>query len=188
MKSLKLTLLGSLVLLAACSSNTTVAQSPVLPPTESISDSWVDSRIEKLRDIAKKEGYQIKADGNRISVIVPVDGNFHPKRTLLLPSGLVPISKVAQALQGDTESRVFVNGYSTTDGDVLHNNKLSQERAQAIAAVMSLGGISRNRLHLNTSSDPHVQYNSAHPSSSGIDRRVEVVVTPYHMGNAYAKR
>ena len=165
-------LLASLVLLAACSSKQPVAE--VAPAT-----SWADSRINNLTALATQQGYEVESEGEQIRLLIPVDGNFHPKRTLLLPSGLVPLSKVAQALQADGASRVSVVGHSDSDGsDELHK-KLSMERAQAVASVLRLGGIERYRMHLQGMADLAPRADNSSYTGRKLNRRVEIILTPY---------
>lgn len=172
MKITKSLLLASLVLLAACSSKQPVAE--VAAPV-----SWADSRINNLTALAAQQGYEVEREGEQIRLLIPVDGNFHPKRTLLLPSGLVPLSKVAQALQADSASRVSVVGHSDSDGSDELNRKLSMERAQAVASVLRLGGIERYRMHLQAMADLAPRADNSSYTGRKLNRRVEIILTPY---------
>lgn len=173
MNTIKSLTLASLVLLAACSSRDAVVQTA--PPAP----SWAESRIENLTALATQQGYQVEREGEQIRLLIPVDGNFHPKRTLLLPSGLVPLSKVAQALKSDSASRVSVVGHSDSDGSDELNRKLSMERAQAVASVLRLGGIERNRMHLQAMSDLQPRADNSTSTGRKLNRRVEIILTPY---------
>ena len=165
-------LAASLVLLGACSSKQNVVE--VTPPS-----SWADSRINNLTALATQQGYEVEREGEQIRLLIPVDGNFHPKRTLLLPSGLVPLSKVAQALKTDGESRVSVVGHSDSDGSDELNRKLSMERAQAVASVLRLGGIERHRMHLQAMADLQPRADNSSYIGRKLNRRVEIILTPY---------
>lgn len=173
MNTIKSLTLASLVLLAACSSKEEVVQTA--PPAP----SWAESRIENLTTLAAQQGYQVEREGEQIRLLIPVDGNFHPKRTLLLPSGLVPLSKVAQALKSDGASRVSVVGHSDSDGSEELNRKLSMERAQAVASVLRLGGIERHRMHLQAMADMQPRADNSSYTGRKLNRRVEIILTPY---------
>src|SRR5690606_3749259 len=99
--------------------------------------------------------------------------------TLLLPSGLVPLSKMSQALKSDSVSRVTVVGHSDSDGSHELNQSLSMERAQAVASVLRLGGIERHRMHLIGMADnaPRAD-NSSYPCRK-LNCLVEIILTPY---------
>ncbi len=172
MNIIKTVTLASLVLLSACSSKQEVVQAPPAP-------SWADSRIDNLTTLATQQGYEVEREGEQIRLLIPVDGNFHPKRTLLLPSGLVPLSKVAQALKIDGASRLTVVGHSDSDGSHELNQKLSMERAQAVANVLRLGGIERQRMHLRAMADNQPRADNSTYTGRKLNRRVEIILTPY---------
>lgn len=174
MNTIKSMLLASLVLLGACSSKQEVVQHT--PPP---APSWADSRIDNLTALATQQGYTVEREGEQIRVLIPVDGNFHPKRTLLLPSGLVPLSKIAQALKPDGASRLTVVGHSDSDGSDELNGQLSMERAQAVASVLRLGGIERHRMHLRAMADNQPRADNSTYTGRKLNRRVEIILTPY---------
>ena len=176
MNSIKSLMLAPLLLLSACSSHEVVAPPP--PPA-----SWADSRIESLTALATEQGYSVEREGELIRVLIPVDGNFHPKRTLLLPSGLVPLSKIAQALKVDGGSRLTVVGHSDSDGSHELNKTLSMERAQAVASVLSLGGIERRRMSLVGMAENAPRADNSTYTGRKLNRRVEIILTPYQPSN-----
>src|SRR5690554_1317821 len=179
MNSIKTLALASLVFITACSSKQEVVQAPPAP-------SWAESRIVNLTSIAEQQGYEIEREGEQIRLLIPVDGNFHPKRTLLLPSGLVPLSKVAQALKVDGASQLTVVGHSDSDGSDELNKKLSMERAQAVASVLRLGGIERQRMRLSAMADNQPRADNASNTGRKLNRRVEIILTPYPTSIALA--
>lgn len=173
MNTIKSMLLASLVLLGACSSQEKIVQHTPAAP------SWADSRIDNMTALATQQGYTVEREGEQIRVLIPVDGNFHPKRTLLLPSGLVPLSKIAQALKPDGASRLTVVGHSDSDGSDELNDQLSMERAQAVASVLRLGGIERHRMHLQAMADNQPRADNSSYTGRKLNRRVEIILTPY---------
>ena len=179
MNIIKTLALASLVFVTACSSKQEVVQAPPAP-------SWAESRIVNLTSIAEQQGYEIEREGEQIRLLIPVDGNFHPKRTLLLPSGLVPPSKVAQALKIDGASQLTVVGHSDSDGSDELNKKLSMERAQAVASVLRLGGIERQRMRLSAMADNQPRADNASYTGRKLNRRVEIILTPYPTSIALA--
>lgn len=181
MKIIKTFALASVVFVTACSSSgKQVAEAPPAP-------SWAESRIANLTSIAEKQGYEIEREGEQIRLLIPVDGNFHPKRTLLLPSGLVPLSKVAQALKVDGDSQLTVVGHSDSDGNHDMNEKLSLERAQAVASVLRLGGIEGRRMHLQAMAEYQPRADNSTYTGRKLNRRVEIILTPYPSAVALAK-
>lgn len=174
MKSTKILLLSSLfVALTACFAKQPVQQSAAVQP------SWAESRVASLTELAQREGYEVEHEGEQIRLIIPVDGNFHPKRTLLLPSGLVPLSKVAQALRHDDETQFHVVGHADSVGDEELNQRLSLERAQAVASVLMLGGVSSQRMQLRSMGEDQPRADNSTATGRALNRRVEIVMLPY---------
>jgi hypothetical protein len=73
---------------------------------------------------------------------------------------------------------VLVLGHSDTSGAAPANVKLSQERAQAVAAIFRLSGLQRDRLSLRGlgGDAPRAANDSA--EGRALNRRVELLVTP----------
>ncbi len=140
--------------------------------------SWADSRVAEVTAIAEAQGFEVDREGEEIRVIIPVDGNFHPKRTLLLPKGLVPIGKVGKALKDDAECHFRVVGHSDTEGDEEINEKLSLERAQAVANMLMLSGVRRTQMSLETMGENEPRADNSTPSGRKLNRRVEIILTP----------
>lgn len=165
------------IALTACS---TPPPAPVVvaPPPP-----WAEPRIAKLTALAEAQGYQVRREGEQIRLIIPVDGTFHPKRTLLLPSGLAPLGKVAQALKSDTGSQFAVVGHSSSDGDREMNKRLSMERAQAVASVLMLGGVNRQRMSLHAMGEDKPMADGSTLVGRDLNRRVEIRLTPYPARN-----
>ncbi len=153
--------------LAACS---TAPEAPVVVAAP----SWAEPRIANLTAIAEAQGFAVQREGEQIRLIIPVEGTFHPQRTLLLPSGLAPLSKVAQALRDDLDSQYAVSGHSTSDGSQELNRRLSMERAQAVASILMLGGVSSKRLSLRAMADGKPLADT----DEELTRRVEILLTP----------
>ncbi len=159
---------------------------PPPPPPPEPTYSWADSREQRLSKLASEQGYELEREGETLRLIIPVDGNFHPKRTLLQPSGLVPLSKVAQALRHDGESQYAVVGHSDTEGDSETNRQLSLERAQAVASVLMLGGVSSQRMRLHSMGEFEPRADNGTDTGRALNRRVEIVLQPYPTKVAFA--
>ncbi|MEL0167701.1 MAG: OmpA family protein [Pseudomonadaceae bacterium] len=183
MKLLSALSLGSaLVLLTACSST---KATPPPPPAPQVTP-WAQLHMDELRTLAAEERYELEHDGDEVRLIIPVNGNFHPKRTLLLPSGLVPLSRVAKLLRGATDSHIQVTGYSDSSGDDHLNQQLSMERAQAVASVLQLGGVSRRNMELISLGEANPRADNSTAAGREQNRRVVINITPRATASAVA--
>ena len=174
-------LLGCLFL-AGCASK---EPAPVPPPTPEATP-WAQLHMAELTAIALEEKYEIENSGEEIRLIIPVNGNFHPKRTLLLPSGLVPLSRGAKVLRGATDSNIQVTGHSDSQGDDNLNQQLSMERAQAVASVLQLGGVSRHNMQLRSEGEAAPRADNSTAEGRELNRRVVINITPRNPASSIA--
>ena len=141
--------------------------------------AWLDSYEPKLREAIKDSKFEVERREDVLVVTVPVDSSYNPDRpAMLLPITLGPITRVAKAVETDKEAAVLVLGHADSSGAAAVNQKLSQERAQSIAAIFRLSGLERNRLMLRGMGS--VMPRAANDSLQGrsLNRRVELVLTP----------
>ena len=148
-------------------------------PDPKVTQAWLDDYEPRLRAAIKDSNLQLERRDNVLVVIAPVEGSFNPKRpAMLLPVTLSPFTNVAKILEADPKTAVLVLGHSDNTGAAPANVKLSQERAQSVAAIFRLSGLQRDRLMLRGMGS--VAPRAANDSVEGraLNRRVELLVTP----------
>ena len=148
-------------------------------PDPKVTQAWLDDYEPRLRAAIKDSNLKLERRENVLVVTAPVEGSFNPDRpSMLLPVTLGPFTRVAKMLEVDPKTAVLVLGHSDSSGVAPANVKLSQERAQAIAAIFRLSGLQRDRLMLRGmgSDDPRAANDSV--EGRALNRRVELMVTP----------
>ncbi|MGK3117488.1 OmpA family protein [Pseudomonas corrugata] len=148
-------------------------------PDPKVTQAWLDDYEPKLRTAIEGSKLQLERRDNVLVVTAPVDGSFNPDRpAMLLPVTLGPFTRVAKVLEADPKSAVLILGHADTSGAAPANLKLSQERAQSVAAIFRLSGLQRDRLMLRGMGS--VEPRAANDSVEGraLNRRVELLVTP----------
>lgn len=148
-------------------------------PDPKVTQAWLDDYEPRLRTAIKDSNLQLERRENVLVVTAPVEGSFNPDRpAMLLPVTLGPFTRVAKILEADPKTAVLVLGHSDTSGAAPANVKLSQERAQAVAAIFRLSGLQRDRLMLRGMGGEAPR--AANDSNEGraLNRRVELLVTP----------
>jgi outer membrane protein OmpA-like peptidoglycan-associated protein len=155
------------------------AAAAVIPmPDPKITQAWLDNYEPRLREAIKGSQFEVERRDNVLVVIAPVDTSFNPDRpAMLLPVTLGPISNVAKLLEADPHTAVLVLGHADTTGAGPLNQRISQERAQSIAAIFRLSGLQRDRLNLRGMGS--LMPRAANDSLEGraLNRRVEMMVT-----------
>ncbi|MFL6607357.1 MAG: OmpA family protein [Pseudomonas sp.] len=148
-------------------------------PDPKVTQAWLDDYEPKLRTAIKDSKLELERRDNVLVVTAPVDSSFNPDRpAMLLPVTLGPFTRVAKVLEADPKTAVLILGHADTSGAAPANLKLSQERAQSVAAIFRLSGLQRDRLMLRGMGS--VAPRAANDSVEGraLNRRVELLVTP----------
>ncbi|MGH8390578.1 MAG: OmpA family protein [Pseudomonas sp.] len=148
-------------------------------PDPKVTQAWLDDYEPRLRTAIKDSNLQLERRENVLVVIAPVEGSFNPDRpAMLLPVTLGPFTRVAKILEADPKTAVLVLGHSDTSGAAPANVKLSQERAQSVAAIFRLSGLQRDRLMLRGMGGEAPRAANDSVEGRALNRRVELLVTP----------
>jgi outer membrane protein OmpA-like peptidoglycan-associated protein len=141
--------------------------------------AWLDSYEPRLREAIKDSTFELERREDVLIVTVPVDSSYNPDRpSMLLPVTLGPITRVAKAIETDKQTAVLVLGHADTSGAAAANQKLSQERAQSVAAIFRLSGLERDRLMLRGMGSEMPRAANDSQQGRALNRRVELVLTP----------
>ncbi|WP_327438635.1 OmpA family protein [Pseudomonas donghuensis] len=141
--------------------------------------AWLDSYEPKLREAIKDSKFEVERREDVLVVTVPVDSSYNPDRpAMLLPVTLGPITRVAKAIETDKQTAVLVLGHADSSGVAAANTKLSQERAQSVAAIFRLSGLERDRLMLRGMGSQMPRAANDSLAGRSLNRRVELVLTP----------
>jgi outer membrane protein OmpA-like peptidoglycan-associated protein len=148
-------------------------------PDPKVTQAWLDDYEPRLREAVKGSNMQLERRENVLVVTAPVEGSFNPDRpAMLLPVTLGPFTRVAKILEADPKTAVLILGHSDTSGAAPANVKLSQERAQAVAAIFRLSGLQRDRLMLRGLGGDAPRAANDSVQGRSLNRRVELLVTP----------
>ncbi|WP_295473574.1 OmpA family protein [uncultured Pseudomonas sp.] len=147
-------------------------------PDPKITQAWLDEYEPRVRTAIQDSDFQLERREDLLVVTAPVDSSFNPDRpAMLLPVKLGPITRLAKAVEADPKTAVLILGHADTTGAAAVNQKISQERAQSIAAIFRLSGLERNRLSQRGMGA--VMPRAANDSAQGraLNRRVEILLT-----------
>ncbi len=151
---------------------------PAVPQVDSkVTQAWLDQYEPRVREAIKDSKFELERQADVLVVTAPVDSTFNPDRPeMLLPINLGPITRMAKIVEGDQKAAVLVLGHADVVGD--NNLKISQQRAQAVAAIFRLSGLERNRLNLRGMGAVMPRAASDSPQGRALNRRVEIIMTP----------
>ena len=151
----------------------------VAMPDPKVTKAWLDQYEPKIRDAIKDSKFELERREDLLVITAPVDSSFNPDRpAMLLPVTLGPITRVAKAVETDQQAAVLILGHADTSGASAANQKISQDRAQSVAAIFRLSGFQRNRLTQRGMGSVMPRAANDSPQGRSLNRRVEIMVTP----------
>ncbi len=112
----------------------------------------------------------------RASLPANVDLYFETGSAKLRPESYTRLNEFAGALAANREARVALNGYTDSVGNSASNLRLSQERANTVAADLIRMGIPADRLITQGFGEENPIADNATSSGRGMNRRVSVGV------------
>lgn len=164
---------------ASAANDAAKADNPIAAPSAEDTKAWLDQHEAAVRAAVAGSKFSVERRDNALVLTAPVDGSFNPKRPeLLLPVTLAPLANVAKVIEKEPQSGVFILGHSDNSGDKAINDKVSQQRAVAIAAIFRLSGLGNDRLrYKGVGADKPIADNKT-KAGRAKNRRVEVMLTP----------
>ncbi|WP_239655604.1 MULTISPECIES: OmpA family protein [Pseudomonas] len=147
-------------------------------PTPKVAKAWLDDYEPKVREAVKGSKFEVERQGAVLVVTAPVDSSFNPDRpSMLMPSSLGPITRVAKLLETDPDMAVLVLGHADSTGKLELNRTLSQERARAFTSIFRMSGLRSDRLMVKGMGPDMPRAANDSVAGRALNRRVEMVLT-----------
>ncbi|HRP96955.1 MAG TPA: OmpA family protein [Rhodocyclaceae bacterium] len=128
-------------------------------------------------------GYEIEVqtmDDGALLLRLPAAEGFAPDSAAPTPALRAMLEHVAAALAEAPDTEVRVLGHTDGLGSELYNLQLSIQRAEAVMEYLRTRGISLARLSADGRGEAEPIADNASESGRAVNRRVEVVVRPFH--------
>ena len=137
-------------------------------------------REELKRIEAKTEEVRVIEQPQTQSLVIRVKDQllFDTGSATTKPGGISALTEVAEILAKYPDTIVRINGHTDATGSASINQRLSEQRAQAVADILVAHGVSRNRMVIQGlgSSEPIASNNT--PEGRALNRRVDIIVQP----------
>jgi len=112
---------------------------------------------------------------NRGLVVVLQDVLFDVGKSNLKPGAKVKLERIATVLQAHPERRLLIEGFTDSTGGEQLNQKLSEERAQAVALALVRQGISADRIDSKGYGEERPVAGNDSAAGRQQNRRVELI-------------
>jgi len=139
---------------------------------------YMDTQEAKLRKQLRSSGVSVKRDGDNINLIMPGNITFPSNASDLKSDFYNVLDSVALVLEEYEKTAIVVAGYTDSKGSNVHNQNLSESRAQAVAQYLKSRKV--NAVRFETigfgEKNPIADNNTAEGRS--LNRRVELSLLP----------
>lgn len=146
----------------------------------------MDQQIKELKDQTAGSGVDVTDDNGAILVNLP-DGVTFPTGSYSIGPGFQTLlDRVAGSLQQYPNSLVDVYGYTDTVGSATSNQRLSEQRAQAVANYLISRGVSSSRIRWMGFGETSLKVQTGDNVNEPMNRRVEIKIIPVTQAEANA--
>ncbi|MDP1555272.1 MAG: OmpA family protein [Hyphomonas sp.] len=139
---------------------------------------YMDKQEEKLRQQTAGTGIEIERQGDQLALTMPSGITFAQSSAQIQPAFYQALNNVAATLVEYPSTAVDIRGHASSEGDRAFNQRLSQQRADAVRAYLVNQGVQSVRMSaIGMGIDYPVASNSTE-AGRVQNRRVEIILTP----------
>jgi outer membrane protein OmpA-like peptidoglycan-associated protein len=151
-----------------------------------------DDQIKELDEMTAGSGIDVEEVGDQDAILVRLpDGvTFASGSAQINPTFYPTLDSVAQSLIRYPNSLIDVYGFTDTTGSDQLNQRLSEQRAQAVADYLTSRGVSRTRFATRGFGESYDQLRvkTADGVNEPLNRRVEIKIIPVSQDDVAAAR
>jgi OOP family OmpA-OmpF porin len=139
-------------------------------PNLSVPKFGIESRLlEFIQDPSKLVEDKTWFDFDRLS--------FDTDSATLRPESMEQLRNIAAIMRAYPSVHLKIGGYTDNTGDVQHNSKLAQDRAEGVMGELTKLGVGADRLEAQGYGDQHAVADNATEQGRAQNRRISVRVT-----------
>lgn len=135
---------------------------------------YMDLQARKLRQELEGTGVRVAKNGNNIVLIMPGNITFDTNQANIKSNFKPVLDSVAKVINEFDQTKVQITGYTDNTGTAAINNKLSAERANAVATYLRLRGVANARIYASGLGSSNPIASNATAAGREQNRRVEI--------------
>ena len=152
----------------------------------------MDQQIKELKEGTAGSGVDVTEvdNGQAILVNLPDGVTFATGSAQINQTFRNTLDKVAESLRQYPNSLVDVYGYTDSTGSDSFNQKLSEQRAQAVASYLTSQGVASSRIRWQGFGENPQYFKGDNSTEYGraLNRRVEIKIVPFTDADVQAAR
>ncbi|HAV50759.1 MAG TPA: hypothetical protein DCX75_11870, partial [Brevundimonas sp.] len=139
---------------------------------------YMDRQEREMREAMRDSGVGVRREGNDLRLIMPGDVTFDTNSTEIKSQFYPVLNDVAAVLEQYPATYVDVIGHADSTGDAGYNQRLSEQRAQAVAGYLIAQRVMRDRFYVGGLGETSPIASNETPSGRAQNRRVEIIIRP----------
>jgi outer membrane protein OmpA-like peptidoglycan-associated protein len=139
---------------------------------------YMDVQEAKLRQRLAGTGVRVERAGDTIQLVMPANVTFATDQADLRPEFFDVLSGVALVLEEYDRTLVDVVGHTDSTGSDVYNQRLSEERADAVARYLEVNGVDPTRIGTAGAGESLPAASNDTPAGRQANRRVELNLVP----------
>jgi len=139
---------------------------------------YMDTQEAKLRKQLRNSGVSVVRDGDNINLIMPGNITFPSNGSQLMSGFYDVLDSVALVLEEFEKTTIVVAGYTDSKGSESYNQKLSENRANAVAAYLMTRKINKARFDTVGFGEHSPIADNSTAEGRALNRRVELSLIP----------
>lgn len=140
--------------------------------------NYQDKQERALRESMAGTGVDVVRDGDNITLDMPAAITFGFDSYALRSESFGVLDTVARTLGEYDQTIIEVAGHTDSVGNAAYNQKLSEQRAQAVANYLVSRGVNGQRLMVTGAGANHPIASNATDAGRAENRRVEITLVP----------
>ena len=139
----------------------------------------MDQQIKELKEATAGSGVDVdEIPGEDAFLVNLPDVTFATDSTVISPSFQATLNQVGDSLVRYPNSLIDVYGHTDTTGSTAHNQRLSEERARAVANYLISRGVASSRIRWQGYGETQLKVATGDNVNEPLNRRVEIKVVP----------
>jgi len=139
---------------------------------------YQDNQERALRERMAGTGVDVVRQGDNITLDMPEAITFAFNSSTLNQRAYAVLDRVADTLREYDQTLIEVAGHTDSIGSEAYNQRLSEQRAQAVANYLISRGISGQRLMVFGAGEMHPVASNETEAGRAENRRVELTIVP----------